>query len=333
MKFLFLAALAVATPLTFGQATPHYAVIKKIKIGGEGGWDYLTAYKRLLFISRGTHVMVLDLSKEKVVADIPNTQGVHGIAIAPNLNKGYISNGRDDSVTVFNLKTLKEIKRVKVGDRPDAIIFDAASKRVFTFNAGSLDASAIDATKDKLVGSVKLEGKPEFPQVDGKGTLFVNIEDKSEIQKFNTRSLKVTGKWPVAPGEEPSGAALDLKDNLLFSTCDNNILAISNTKLGKLVGTAKIGAGPDAAAFDPTYGLAFSSNGQDGTLTVVRASKGFPVVQTLKTQVSARTMTLDPKTHRIYLIAADIVKSSTPAQGRPKLVPGSACILVVAPSK
>jgi YVTN family beta-propeller protein len=331
---LLLASFAVISPAP--KSAPTYSVINKFVIGGEGGWDYLAieSDSHRLFISRGTHVMVLDVNTGKLVGDIPNTPGVHGCAFANKAGKGYSSNGRDDSVTVFDLATLKEIKRVKVGSRPDAIFFDAASNRVFTFNAGSSDATAIDVKTDTVAGSVPLGGKPEFPQVDGKGSLFVNIEDRSEISKVDTRSLKVVSSWKLAPGEEPSGLAIDTKNHVLFSTCSNNILAVSDYMSGKVIASPKIGNGPDAAGFDPGTGLAFSSNGQDGTLTIVgrKAGGSYDVLQTVKTQMSARTMTLDPKTHRVYLIAADF-QQATNANGRRSMVPGSACILVVGPGR
>jgi YVTN family beta-propeller protein len=319
--------------------TPTYSVVQKFPVAGEGGWDYLSvdSDSHRLFISRGTHLQVMDTETGTIVGDVLNTPGVHGAAVVPKLGKGYTSNGRDDSVTVFDLKTFKELKKVKVGSRPDAILYDPSSMRVFTFNAGSTDATAIDVKTDSVVGSVKLDGKPETPQVDGKGTLFVNIEDKSEIQEFDTKALKVTGGWPVAPGEEPSGLAYDGKRHLLFSTCSNNIFAISDTKAKKVVATPKIGNGPDAASCDPALGLAFSSNGQDGTLTVVgqTASGSWDVIATVPTQTTARTMALDPKTHRIYLIAAQVQPAPAgQAQGRRRqMVPGSTTILVVAPSK
>ncbi|AIE86226.1 YncE family protein [Fimbriimonas ginsengisoli] len=332
MTTLALAFVALLTP-----PAPNYSVIQKIAIGGEGGWDYLTmdSKARRLYISRGTHVMVLDVDRGQLVGDIPDTPGVHGVAVASKAGKGYSSNGRDDTVTVFDLTTLKALKRVKVGNRPDAIFYDPASDRVFTFNAGSTDTTAIDVKTDTVAGSVKLDGKPEFPQVDAHGNLFVNIEDKSEIQKLDTKALKVTGSWPLAPAEEPSGLALDVRRQVLFSTCSNKLLAISDAKAGKLLGTAPIGEGPDAAAFDPGEGLAFSSNGRDGTLTVVgRLPRGgYGVLQTVTTQVSARTMALDPKTHRIYLIAAQFQTNPDSNNRRRQMVPNSATILVVAPGR
>lgn len=317
------------------QAAPSYQIVQKISIGGEGGWDYLTmdAPSHRLFISRGTHVMVLDVNSGKLVGDIPNTPGIHGVAIASKSGKGYTSNGRENSVTVFDLKTLKELKRIPVGTNPDAICYEPASNRIFTFNGRSSDATAIDVATDTVAGTVKLDGKPEAPAFDGKGTLWVNIEDKNEIQQIDTRGLKVTRSWPITPGEAASGLAFDAKDGLLFSTADNGVMAISDIKGGKIVGTPKIGEGPDAAAFDPKLKLAFSSNGQAGTVTVIgKKGKEWDVLETIPTMTSARTMALDPSTHRIYLIAAQF---QAPVQGqrRGQMVPDSAVILVLAPKQ
>lgn len=315
---------------------PQYEVLNKVVIGGDGGWDTLTmdSPTHRLFISRGTHVMVLDVEAEKLVGDIPNTPGVHGIALAPAAGKGYTSNGRDNSLTVFDYKTLKEITKIKVGTNPDVIFFDSSTKRVYSFNGGSNDVSVVDPKTDTVVGTVKLDGKPEFGQIDG-STLFVNIEDKSKIQKVDLKTLKVAGEWSVAPGEEPTGLAMDVKNHLLFSACGNNICAISDLKNGKVVAAPKIGRGPDGAEFDSKFGVALIPNGQDGTLTVIaRDTKGtFSPVQTVKTQTSARTMALDPKTHRAYLIAAEYQAQTDGNNRRRQMVPGSAAILVVGPKK
>ena len=316
-------------------APPQYAVLRRIKIGGEGGWDYLTASPdtHQLFVTRGSHVMVIDTQTEKVIGDLPDTPGVHGVAVDAKSNKGYASNGRNNTVTVFDLKSLKVLSQVPVGSRPDAIAFDSASNRVFTFNAGTSDSTAIDTKTDTVAGTVKLDGKPEFARTNGKGDLFVNIEDKSEIQRFDTKNLKVTATWALAPGEEPSGLAFDEKDNLLFSTCSNNLFSVSDAKTQKLVDSVKIGSGPDAAVFDQKFGLAFSSNGDDGTVTIVgkgRSNK-WEEVQTLTTQRGARTMTIDQKSHLIYLITAEFGPGA-PGQRRPSMLPGTAMILVVGPT-
>ena len=335
MHTLTVIAALLLTPSA--QANPGYAVVDKIPIGGEGGWDCIEvdSASHRLFISRGSHVMVLDLQSKKLVGDIPNTNGVHDIALVPKLHKGYISDGRDDAVTVFDLRSLKEIKRIPVGSRPDVMAYDRASNRVFTLNGGSSDATAIDPATDTVAGTVKLDGKPEFAQADGRGVMYVNIEDKSEIQKLDTKALKVTGSWPIAPGEEPTGLAFDTKHGLLFSACGNGVMAVSDAKAGKVIATPKIGNGPDGAGYDASKGLAFIPNGQDGTLTVLAKTKAgsWEPVQTVPTQTSARTMALDPATHRVYLIAATFEKPTDPNSRRRTMVPGSATILVVGPTR
>ena len=316
------------------SSTPTYAVLRKIAIGGEGGWDYLTADSdaHRLYISRGTHVQVLDTKTEKLIGDIPNTPGVHGIALNKKLGLGYTSNGRENSVTVFDLSSLKEVARVKVdGRNPDAILFDKATNRIFTFNGQSKDVTAIDAATNTVVGTIKVNGKPEFPQADGKGTIFVNIEDTSEVQQIDAKKLTVTRTWKIAPAEGPSGMAIDTKGHRIFSVCDG-AMAISDTASGKLVQTAKIGDGPDAAAFDSTYGVALSSNGGDGTLSVVAKSKdgSYQTVQTVTTQKGARTMAIDPKSHLIYLIDAEFGQAA-PGARRAPMKPNSAFLIVVGP--
>ncbi len=326
---LILAALLAAS-------VPQYAVEKKMPIPGDGGWDCITidSDSHHLFISRGTHVQVLDVETGKMAGDILNTQGVHAIAVVPKLNKGYITNGRDDSVGVFDLKTLHELKRVKVGNRPDVIYFDSTTNRIFSFNPGSVDVTAIDVNTDAVVGSLKLGGKPEFAVSDGKGTIFVNLEDKSSIERFDALKLTSMGTWPLAPGEEPTGLGIDLKRHQLFSACANQMFAVTDFKTGKVVATPKIGNGPDGGIYDSGRNLAFSPNGQDGTLTVIgRKGDGFEVLQTVPTQRGARTMALDTKTHKIYLIAAqyEVPAAGAPANQRPRMIPGSASILVVSP--
>jgi YVTN family beta-propeller protein len=284
-----------------------YHVIKKIPIGEEGGWDYLTmdSAAHRLYISRGNRVMVVDVDEGKVVGTIPNTPGVHGIALVESTGQGFISNGGDATVTVFDTKTLKEVDRVKVGKRPDAIIYDPASNRVFTFNAGDKDSTAIDVATRKVVGKVDLGGKPEAGVSDEKGTIFVNIEDKNEIVAFDAKELAVKNRWPVAPGKEPAGLAIDRKNRRLFSTCHNQVMAVLDADKGNVVATPAIGKGTDAAAFDPETGIAFSSNG-DGTLTLVKddGTGNYTAVGNVPTQSGARTMALDTQTHNIYLVTA-----------------------------
>ena len=316
-----------------------YKLIKKVPIGGDGGWDYLAVDSgaKRCYISHQTHVVVFDTEKEKVIGDINNTPGVHGIAIARRLNKGFISNGGDNSVTVFDPNTLKETSRLKVGTRPDAIMFDQITNRVFVFNGGSNDCSVIDVN-NKVIGTIALGGKPEFAVSDRNGQVFVNIEDKSEIAAIDAEKMTVTKRWSLAPGEEPSGLAIDRRNNRLFSVCSNGKMVISDYTTGKVVATPEIGKGSDAAAFDPQAGLAFSSNGQDGTLTVIKEETPdqFKVVETVMTAPLARTMALDMRTHLIYLVTA---KLKAPAVGevqggrRRNFEPGSFELLIVGPSQ
>jgi DNA-binding beta-propeller fold protein YncE len=314
----------------------QYQVKQKYVLGGEGGWDYLTfdpAGKRL-FISRGTHVMVVDPYKGSVLGDIPDTPGVHGIALAQDLGKGFTSNGRDNTVTVFDLKTLKETARIKIeGENPDAILYDASSKRVFTFNGRSKNATVIDADKGTVVGNIPLDGKPEFGVADGKGMVFVNIEDKSEVTSIDAKKAVVVKSWSLAPCEDPSGLAMDLKSRRLFSGCHNKMMAVMDADTGKVVATPAIGQGVDANAFDADRQLAFSSNG-DGTLTVVHedAPDKFSVLENAETQRSARTMALDTTDHDVYLVAAEFEEAPPAKEGeRPRrtMKPGTFTLLVV----
>src|SRR6478736_10053718 len=308
LVILFVAAcLCAGSVKAFAQA--QYQVKQKYVLGGDGGWDYLTfdpAGKRL-FISRSTHVMVVDPYKGSVVGDIPDTAGVHGIALAQDLGKGFTSNGRDNTVTVFDLKTLKQTAKIKIeGENPDAILYDPSSKRVFTFNGRSKNATVIDAEKGTVVGNIPLDGKPEFGVADGKGGVFVNIEDKSELTSIDAKKAAVVKSWPLAPCEEPSGLAMDQKNRRLFAGCSNKMMAVVDADSGKVVATPAIGDGVDANAFDPDTNYAFASNGE-GTLTVVHENgpDTFTVVENVPTKKSARTMALDQKTHNLFLGAAD----------------------------
>jgi YVTN family beta-propeller protein len=313
------------------QGVPRFHQIGKVAIGGEGGWDYLTVDSgaHRLYVTRGTHVTVIDTSTDKVVGDIPNTPGVHGVAVAPRINRGYTSNGRENTVTVFDLKTLKEIQRIPVGQNPDAILFDPATRRVFTFNGRSNDVTALDAASGKVEGTIPVGGKPEFCATDEKGTIFCNVEDKNEIVAIDARSLRAKSHWSIAPADGPSGLALDRAHRRLFAVCGNEKMAVVDADSGKLLATPVIGNGPDAAAFDPGLGLAISSNGRDGTLTLVKeeSPNRFRTVATVPTQVGARTMAVDPRTHRIYLITATF-KPAAAGQRRPEMEPNSAVILI-----
>lgn len=302
------AVVFVALLAAFAMAADSgYHLINTYKLGGEGGWDYLNldSSSRRLYISRATHVIVIDADSGKPVGDIPDTPGVHGIALAPEFGSGFISNGREGTVTIFDLQSLKAITKVKAGENPDAILYDPASKRVFAFNGRSHDATAIDAASGNVLGTIKLEGKPEFAVSDTKGMIFVNIEDKSQIDAIDPNKLEVKSSWPVAPCEEPSGLAIDRKHRRLFAGCDNKMMAVVDANSGKVIATPAIGDGVDADAFDPETGLAFASCGE-GVLTVVHEDSPdkFSVVENVPTQQGARTMALDEKTHNVYLVTA-----------------------------
>jgi DNA-binding beta-propeller fold protein YncE len=347
---LVLAAIAVVTASgnTFATSAATDAVakpaagpsgyhqLKKIKLGGDGGWDYLTfdSPTRRLFISRQTKVIVLDVDSEKVVGEIPNTEGVHGIALAPELNRGFTSNGRAGTVTIFDMKTLAVIGSAKAGTNPDAIVYDPASKRVFAMNGRSSNSTAIDAATGNVAGTIALAGKPEFAVADGAGHVYVNIEDKSEMWQIDSQKLTVTARWSLAPCQEPSGLAIDVANHRLFAGCDNKMVAVVNSDTGKVIATPAIGDGVDANAFDPGTGFVFSSNGESGTLTVIHedAPDKFSVVENVPTQKSARTMTLDPKTHEVFTVAAEFGPRPAPsadnAHPRPPVLPNSFVVLI-----
>ena len=317
-------------------AASGYHLLKKIPLGGEGGWDYLTFDPGAgrLYIARATHVIVLDAGSGKVVGDIPDTAGVHGVALAPELGRGFTSNGRAGTVTVFEPKTLTVIGHVNAGQNPDAIVYDPASKRVFAMNGGSHDATAIDAATGKVAGTLSLDGKPEFAVADGRGRVYVNLEDKSQLLALDSHKLEVVARWPLAPCEEPTGLALDLDHRRLFAGCSNKLMAVVDADSGKVITTLPIGSGVDATAFDPGLQYAYASNGE-GTLTVVHedAKDKFAVVENIPTQRGARTMALDPATHQIYLATADFGPPPPPTPGqprqRPAIVPNTFVVLVL----
>ena len=320
--------LATTLALAAVAAGADYKVAQTWKLGGDGGWDYLTADSdgHRLFIARATRVMVIDTESGKQVGEIPDTAGVHGVALDSEIGRGFTSNGREDTVSVFDLKSLAVEKKIKVGSGPDAILYDPFSKRVFTFNGKGHDTTAVDASKGEVVGKIELGGKPEFAATDEKGTVFVNIEDTSELVAFDPQKLTVKSRWKLADCEEPTGLAIDRKNRRLFAGCGGNKkMAVVDADSGKIVATLAIGDGCDATGFDADRGLAFASAG-DGTITVIKEDGGdkFSVAQTVTTQKSARTMTLDAKTHRLFTVAAIV----GPRPER-KVEPGSFVVLVV----
>jgi hypothetical protein len=321
---------------TLAAAGPGYKVVNTYKIGGDGGWDYLTAdaTARRLYVSRATHVIVLDLDSGKTVGDIADTPGVHGIALAPELGRGFVSNGREGTVSIFDLKTLATVSKVKAGENPDAILYDPATQRVFTFNGKSQDATAIDAVKGTVLGTIKLDGKPEFAASDGKGEVFVNIEDKSELTAIDPNKLAVRSTWPLAPCESPSGLSMDRKNRRLFVGCDNKMMAVVNADTGKVLATPAIGDGVDATTFDDETGMAFASCGE-GMLTVVREESPdkFSVAENVPTQPGARTLALDSKTHNVYVVTAKFGPPPAATADNPhprrSILPDSFVVLVV----
>jgi DNA-binding beta-propeller fold protein YncE len=309
-----------------------YHVIKTIPVGGDSGWDYVyvDSDARRVYISHGTHTVVLDADTYAVVGDIADTQGVHGIAIASDLGRGFTSNGRSNDVTVFDLKTLKPVSaNVKTDQNPDAILYEPVTKRVFTFNGRGKNSTAINAADGSVLGAIDMGGKPEFAAADGKGGVYVNNEDTSELYHLDAQNLKALHHWPLAPCKSPSGLAIDAKNRRLFSVCDEKVMAVTDADTGKVVATPAICDGPDAAAFDPATSLAFASCG-DGNLTVIHEDSPdkFTVVENVPTKRSARTMGLDLKTHNIFLPAADF-DPPAPGERRGKMKPGSFVVVVV----
>ena len=330
---LWLPAPALAGP---PDASPGYHILKKYELGGEGRWDYLTfdPATRRLYITRQTHVIVLDADTGEVVGEIADTPGVHGVALAPELNRGFTTDGRSASATIFDLKTLKPLGSVKTGDDPDAILFDPSTKRVFTFNGEGGSATAFDPLTAKVLGTIDLGGKPEFAVSDAAGHLYANLEDKSEVVQLDPRELKVTARWTLAPGEEPTGLALDAKNRRLFSCCQNKLMVVLDADSGKVVATLPIGEGVDATRYDAETGYVFASAGE-GKLTIIHEDDRahFRVVQTVATLPGARTMTLDPTTHIVFTVTARFEPEPEAqvvgAHARPILVPDSFMVLVI----
>ena len=326
MKKLMTIALVGAAAF----AAEGYHLLNKIKIGGTGGWDYATidSNARRLYATHGTTVEVVDIDAGKVVGQIPQLHGVHGVAIAADLNKGFISNGQSNSVTVFDLKTLAKSGEPATGGNPDSICYEPKTQRVFTFNGRSNDSTAINAKTGEPAATFPVGGKPEFCVADGAGRLYVNLEDKSSIVEIDAAKPAVLRTASLSPCEEPSGLAIDTKDGVLFSVCSNKMMAVTDIKGLKVIATPAIGAGPDAAGFDPGVGLAFSSNGE-GTLTIVKNVGGkWDAVDTVQTERGARTMAVDLKTHRVYMPAAEY-GPATAGQKRTPPLPDSFHLAVV----
>jgi DNA-binding beta-propeller fold protein YncE len=321
-SFIIFSLFLLSSYLLIGQTKSNYEIINKFSLPGNGSWDYLTKEEESdrLFISHGTMVQVLDVKTGKIIGTIDNTKGVHGIALAKDLNKGFISNGADTSVTVFDLKTLTTITKIKVtGNNPDAILYDESTHRVFTFNGRGKNSTVIDAKTNTIIGTIMLDGKPEFSVTDGKGKIYVNIEDKNSLTVINAKTLKIETTWSISPGEEPSGLALDNFNHRLFSVCDNKIMIVSDSKNGKIIAQVPIGSNVDGVVFDPETKRIYCSNGE-GTLTIVEEENAnqFKVVENFVTQKGARTVAIDSKTHHIYLSTAEFGERPEPTAENPK---------------
>jgi len=317
-------------------AQSNYKIARKIPVGGEGGWDYITvdgAASRI-YASHATTAVVVDIKTGNITGSIPDTKGIHGIALAQEINRGYTSNGRDSSVTIFDLTTLKTIQILKVtGANPDCIMFDPFSKKIFTFNGRSSNASVIDIKTNKVVATIPLDGKPEFAASDGKGNIFVNIEDKSVINVIDSKDFKLIHNWSIAPGEEPSGLALDNETHRLFSVCSNKMMVVTDAQTGKVITTLPIGDRCDGVAFDPAKKLIYSSNGE-GTITVMQEvnANTFKVLETVQTMPGAKTIAVDKITHHLYLPTAEFGVAAQ-GQRRPPILPNTFMVLDIEPIK
>ncbi|MDE2125954.1 MAG: YncE family protein [Armatimonadetes bacterium] len=331
-----IAAVMVAAVAGAQQSQTTYHVTRTFKLGGQGRWDYIhaEAAAHRLYISRSDHVQVLDTRTGKVIGEIPGTAGVHGIAIAPKLHRGFTSNGGSGTVTIFDTRSLKVIGTVKVDQGPDCIIFDPATNRVFTFNGRAETATAIDAATGTVAGSIPLGGRPEYAIADGRGMVYDNLEDKSEIVAIDAQKLTIAHTWPIAPGQEASGIAMDRQNRRLFAVCRNKMMVVMDADTGAVLATPAIGSGPDAAGFDPGAELAFSSNGGSGTLTLIHedSNSAFSVVADVPTAPGARTMALDTKTHHVFLATARFQPASAgEPPWRRQMVPNSFEIIEVSP--
>jgi YVTN family beta-propeller protein len=320
------------------SAPAHMTLLQQWKLGGEGGWDYLSldSSGRRLYVSRGTHVDVIATDSGKIIGSIPGTSGVHGIALALDLKRGFTSNGKADSITVFDLDSLQVIQEVKVpAHNPDAILYEPRGRHVFTFNGKSKDVTVIDAAQLAVIATLPVPDKPEFAADDGAGQIYVNIESKpGQMVVIDSRTLKVKATWGLTGCNSPTGLAIDRTAHRLFSVCDDKVMAITDAQSGKQVARVTIGEGPDAAAFDATRKLVLSSNGE-GTLTVVKqeSADAYRVAETVKTQRGARTMALDPASGKVYLATADFgpppAATAEQPHPRPAAIPGSFTLLVV----
>ncbi|MEO6078162.1 MAG: YncE family protein [Steroidobacteraceae bacterium] len=331
---LLLTSALFTLPFAAHADDSGYHVLKSVTLGGDGGFDYLNLdpASGYLYITRGSHLMVVDVDAGKLLTDITGLTGIHGTAFVGG--KAYISEGGANKVTVVDTKTFAKLSEIAVGTNPDSIMYDPASRRLFTFNGRSNDATAIDPATGMVVGTVALGGKPEAASSNGTGTIFVNVEDKNELVAFDAKTLQVKAHYPLTGCASPTGQAMDVAHNRIYSVCDGGVMTVVDAKSGNVTTTVKIGNGPDAARFDPATGLVFASNGQSGTMTIAHEDNPdkYTVLDNLETARGARTMELDPKTHRVFVVGAEY-QTPAPSADNPRpratVVPGSFRLIVL----
>jgi YVTN family beta-propeller protein len=322
-------AAAQSTP------TPTYTVVRTMLLGGDGGWDYVYADSgtRRLYIARATRFMVADLDSGKLVGEIPDTPGAHGVALVPDLGIGFTTNGRENTSSVFDLKTLKVSEKIKTGEGPDAIVYDSASGNIFTMNGHGKSASVIDPKSRKVIATIPLSGKPETPVPDGKGRMYINIEDKNSLAVVDTKTNKVIAEWPMAGCEEPSGLDMDRDGGDLFAACGNKLMAIVDSKTGKLIATIPTGDGSDGLAYDPKAKLAVASNGEGNMSFVGKRDGKYVLIENVPTKKGARTITFDAATGQMLSVSADMGPAPKPSpdnpRGRPSPLPNSFVVIAV----
>lgn len=333
-KHIFILTLLVSISI-LSTAQSGFHLVKRTVIGGEGGWDYLSVDSKnnVLYLSHSTQVEVLNVKTHEKVGVIPGLQGVHGVIAVPSTGRGITTNGRSNTVTIFDLKTLKPIVELPTGKNPDALLYDSYSKRVFVFNHSDVTTTAIDIENGRVVGTLDLGGTAlEAGATDEQGTIFVNLEDASEIVSFDANSMVVKNRWKISPCTEPTGLAIDTENNRLFSVCHSGDMMVVDSKSGKIVAKVPIGKRVDGVVFDPKLKMAFSSNGE-GTITVVQevSANEFKVVETIKTELGARTIAIDPDTHHLFVSTAQYgeTPAATPevTNPRPKVLPGTFMVL------
>ena len=341
MHSILLTAASLFALLSAAAAGPDYKLVTEIPIGGEGGWDILSidSASHRLYLSHATKVVVVDLEKNAVAGEIADTPGVHAFLAIPELKRGFSSNGRENKSSVVDLTTLKTTAKVDTGKNPDAMAYDSKTGEVYIFNHSGNSVTVIDAKSAKVVTTIELGGSPEFGVADSKaGRIYCNLEDKSEVVAIDSAKHEVVARWPLAPGTEPTGIALDAAHHRLFAACNNQMMVMLNTETGKVAATVPICSGTDGCAFDESTQLAFASCGEGvTTIAKVETPEKLTVVQTLKTEARARTIELDPATHRIYLPTAQFQPAPSPSPGaspgRPTVVPNTFKLLVYAPAE